>query len=137
MKRGGCWSGETGNGLLAKGARELFGNRSSILLLVNVLDGKGRTLEDLVPREVYATAAHPSDQKCPLTAKEKREAGNLESVQRVFRRKGWGNFDADRRSAVAMKLASGWLRDPRRIPAYTRKVANELFAAINERVAQD
>lgn len=114
--------------------RELLADdESRVLMLAPALGLEHATIEDVIPREVYAAALGKCGYEVELNADELVLPTNVAAVQKAFERKGLGGFTKDHKAAAALKLVDEWGEDPSTIPDETRKRAVALFAAINGR----
>ena len=114
--------------------RELFADDDSrVLMLGHAVGLEQVTIEDLIPRELYAEALRECGYTVSLTASDAKAATNVRAMEKVFERNGLGKFTKDHRAAAALKLVDTWGKDPTKVPQATRTKAAALFAAINER----
>lgn len=105
--------------------------KSSVLMLGHPLNLPEATVEDLVPREVYADAVMQSGYSFALKEDERDAPTNLKAMERAFRREGLGDFGVSQRSLAALKLVDNWAQDPETLPLSTQELACALFKTIN------
>ena len=105
--------------------------KSSVLLLGTPLNLAEATVEDLVPRNVYADAVAQAGYSFTLKEDELDAPTNLKAMERAFRREGLGEFSMSQRTAVALNLVGNWGQDPDTLPLATQERACALFKAIN------
>ena len=110
---------------------EVFSDESSVLMLGTPLNLNEATIEDLVPREVYAAAVKEGGHKVTLNADEKAASTNVGALEQVFQRKGLGRFGMAEKAAAALVLIDSWGKDPSSVPEPTREKARALIEAIN------
>ena len=104
---------------------------SSVLMLNSPLGMAEATVEDLVPRDVYADAVGQAGFSLTFTEDERHAPTNLNAVKKAFRREGLGEFSMSQRASVTLNLVDGWARDPDTLPLVTQERACALFKAIN------
>ena len=122
----GASKGEDGSPRMRNVFRE-----SSVLLLGDLLDTDGASIEDLVPRTAYAKAVARTGYDVALRRDERAIPTNVTAMELAFRRKGLGEFGIAQRAAAALRLVEGWSKAPKALPTSTRKKASALFEAIN------
>ena len=123
---GGARRGEDG----APRMRNVF-RESSVMLLGDLLDADGASIEDLVPRTTYAEAVARTGYDVALRKDEKGVPTNVTAMELAFRRKGLGEFGIAQRAAAALRLVESWSRNPKTVPRSTRQKTSALFEAIN------
>ena len=116
--------------------RDVLGEDAPILLVGDLLNHPGATIEDLVPRDVYAEAAQPGRSTYPLDDSERAAGSNLEAVAGLFERNGIGRFGKAERARAALALTDAWNRDPSSVPQPTRERARRLVDAIDRYLAR-
>lgn len=112
---------------------DVFSDESSVLMLGTALDVAEATIEDLVPRDVYADAVKQAGHKITLNSDEKSAATNVKAMEQAFKRKGLGKFGMAEKAAAALALIDAWGKDPNSIPEETRKLGRSLIDTINAR----
>ena len=115
----------------AKRLEDTFGDEAPVLMLATPLGLSEATIEDLVPRDVYADAVKKSGRTFTLDAKEKAGPLNVKAMEMLFQRKKWGNFGTDEKAAAALSLVGEWGKDTSSVPEPTLEHARKLFQAIN------
>ena len=122
----GARKGEDGSSRMRNVFRE-----SSVLLLGDLLDTDGASIEDLVPRTAYAKAVARTGYDVALRKDERGLPTNVTAMELAFRRKGLGEFGIAQRAAVALRLVESWSKNPKAVPTSTRQKTSALFEAIN------
>ncbi len=123
-----------GQGALTR-VSDVFGD-SSVLLLGGLLNVAEASIEDLVPRDVYADAVVQAGYGITLGKDEKGAPTNVAAMERAFRRAGLGEFGMAQRATAALQLVESWGRIPKTVPAPTQEKASALFEAINANFAE-
>ncbi len=114
--------------------KDLFaGDDSRILMLGPAIKMEKATIEDLVPRDVYAKALTDCGYKIKFNSDEEKAPTNVAAAEKAFQRGNHGKFGAEHKAAAALNLVAAWGQDPKSIPDDTRQSASALFAAINAR----
>ena len=111
--------------------RDVFGDDVPLLAVGDLLASPGATIEDLIPRDVYAEAAQPGTFATPLNDSEQAAATNVEAVAQLFRRIGLGDFDKAEQAKAALALTDRWNRDPSTVPEETREKVREFAELLN------
>jgi hypothetical protein len=118
--------------------QDLFADDASrVLMLASALGLQQATIEDLVPRDVYATALRDCGYTVTLDPEDAKAATNVAAVEKAFDRSGLGKFTKEHRAAAALKLMEAWGKDPASVPQETKKKAAALINAINQRFSTD
>ncbi|GAB4228619.1 MAG: hypothetical protein Kow0032_09150 [Methyloligellaceae bacterium] len=112
---------------------DVFSDESSVLMLGTALNVAEATIEDLVPRDVYADAVKQAGHEITLNSDEKAAATNVKAMEQAFQRKGLGKFGMAEKAAAALALIDAWGKDPNSIPEFTREKGRALIDAINAR----
>lgn len=110
---------------------DVFSDESSVLMLAAALSLTEATIEDLIPRDVYAEAVKQARHKITLNADEKAATTNIKAMEQAFQRKGLGKFGMPEKAAAALVLIDAWGNDPSSIPEPTREKARALIDVIN------
>ena len=110
---------------------DVFSDESAVLMFGSAIGLTEATIEDLVPRDVYADAVKQAGHKVTLNADEKAASTNVKAMEQVFQRKGLGKFGMAEKAAAALALIDAWGKDPSSVPEPTREKARALFDAIN------
>ena len=110
---------------------DVFSNESSVLMLGAAINLTEATIEDLVPRDVYADAVKQAGYKFTLNNDEKAVATNVKAMERAFERKSLGNFGMAEKASAALVLIDAWGKDPSNVPEPTRAKARALIDTIN------
>ena len=110
---------------------DLFHGQSSVLMLGGALDLSEATIEDLVPRDVYADAVKGSGHEFTLSEDELDAATNVKAMEMVFSRLGLGKFGIAEKAAAALALIDAWGKSASSVPELTRERAAALVEAIN------
>lgn len=110
---------------------DLFHGESSVLMLGGALDLGEATIEDLVPRDVYADAVKGSGHEFTLSEDELDAATNVKAMEMVFDRLGLGRFGIAEKAVAALALIDAWGKDASSVPELTRERAAALVEAIN------
>ena len=110
---------------------DVFSDESAVLMFGSAIGLTEATIEDLVPRDVYADAVKQAGHKVTLNADEKAASTNVKAMEQVFQRKGLGKFGMAEKAAAALALIEAWGKDPSSVPEPTREKARVLFDAIN------
>ncbi|MYE84602.1 MAG: AAA family ATPase [Gammaproteobacteria bacterium] len=111
--------------------RDVFGDDVPLLMVGDLLEQPGATVEDLVPREVYAEVAQQGRLEVPLSENEQAAPTNVEAIAQLFRRMGFGEFSRAEQAKVALALTDRWNRDRSTIPEATMEHALLLAEALN------
>jgi hypothetical protein len=112
---------------------DLFSDNSRILMLGAATGLTTATIEDLIPREDYASAVRATGYSFELNADDTAAKSNLAAMEQVFSRCNYGKFGTDQKATVALKLIDLWGKDPSSVPSATRDLASKLFAAVNDK----
>lgn len=110
---------------------EVFRDESSVLMLGAAIGLTEATIEDLVPRDVYADAVKQAGYKVTLNADEKSAPTNVKAMEQAFQRKGLGKFGMAEKASAALVLIDAWSKDPNSVPESTRENARALVDSIN------
>jgi len=111
--------------------RDVFGDDVPLLTVGDLLEQPGATVEDLVPREVYAQVAQQGRLEVPLSEDEQAAPTNVEAVAQLFRRMGFGEFSRAEQAKAALALTDRWNSDRSTIPEATKEHALLLAEALN------
>ena len=110
---------------------DVFNDESSVLMLGAAINLTEATIEDLVPRDIYADAVRKADYKITLNNDEKAAATNVKAMERAFERTGLGKFGMAEKATAALILIDAWGRDPSTVTEFTRVKGRMLIDAIN------
>ena len=110
---------------------DAFGDESSVLMLGAALNLPEATIEDLVPRDIYADAVNQAGHKITLDENEMSAPTNVKAIEQAFQRKSLGKFGTPQKVATALALIGGWGKHPSSVPEPTRGRARALIDAIN------
>lgn len=123
-----------GRGAQDRVERDLFREESRVLMLGDALGLSEATIEDLLPRTLYADAVGRAlGRQITLGADEMAAATNVKALTMYWGRAGLGKFGPEEKAKTALLLLDEWARDRSTIPADTIKRAADLFGAINGR----
>lgn len=111
--------------------RDVFGDDVPLLAVGDLLDCPGATIEDLIPRDVYAEAARQGRFDAPLNDSERAAGTNIDAVAQLFRRVGLGDFDKAEQAKAALALTDSWSRDPSTVPEATREKVIDFAESLN------
>ena len=115
---------------------EAFHDECAVLMLGKALNLAQATIEDLVPRDVYATAGKQAGYEFTLNTDEQNASTNVEAMKQAFRRQTLGNFGIAEKATIALALINAWGKEPSRVSEYTREKACALIQAINDHFDQ-
>ena len=110
---------------------EAFGRESPVIMLGSALGLSEATIEDLVPRDDYASALRRAGYEFEIDETERRMATNVQAMRRAFDRVRLGKFAVAQKVAAALQLIDGWGTDPFSVPNITRERTKKLFDMIN------
>jgi predicted ATPase len=121
---------------VARRMDEVFGEEPSVLMMGDVLDIAGATIEDLIPRRLYADVAIGRDgREISLDHEEQEAPTNLVAMHMVHKRLNRGAFGRSERTAAALALCRA-LVEPDFVPEFTRERGRSLVNAINGRFSR-
>ena len=112
---------------------DIFSGESSVLMLGAALNLTEATIEDLVPRDVYADAVKEGGHEFTMNDDEQGAATNVKAMEMVFQRTGLGTFGISEKAAAALVLIDAWGKEPTSVPELTRERARAVVDAINAR----
>ncbi|MDE0220397.1 MAG: AAA family ATPase [Spirochaetaceae bacterium] len=111
---------------------ETFGIESPVIMLGSALGLSEATIEDLVPRDDYASALKKAGYEFDIDETERKMATNVQAIKGAFDRVGLGKFAVAQRVAAAVQLVGAWGVDPFSVSIITRNRTKELFDMINQ-----
>ncbi len=112
---------------------DIFSGESSVLMLGAALNLTEATIEDLVPRDIYADAVKEGGHEFTMNDDEQGAATNVKAMEMVFQRTGLGTFGISEKAAAALVLIDAWGKEPTSVPELTRERARAVVDAINAR----
>jgi hypothetical protein len=117
----------------ARRLENVFGDLAPAITIGAVLGMEEATVDDLVPRETYATAVRETAARdFTLTSAELAAPTNIRALDMAFQRHHWGSFGVADRAPAALWLAGQWA-DAGSVPKATLDRARTLFRDINRR----
>lgn len=119
-------------GQAARRLKEVFNEESAVLMLGTAIGLPEATIEDIVPRDVYAAVLKQAGYAVTLNSDEEAAATTVKAMELAFERESIGNFGMAEKAAAALALIDGWAKSPSTISESTRKKAHALFDAINQ-----